>query len=457
MNIRGKLTLSFLAIVSLIFITASITIYGFSADYRRDSYYTRLISKANNTAKLLFEVDQVDAALLKKLEKDNLASLPKERVEIYNDKNEILFTTDEEGVLNADTDMLNRIREGNDVRYVSGEFECVGFIFPWKDENYVVSAGAVDVYGIKRLQYLRRNLFIVNAISFLIVFISGWMFSGQALAPIKQVISRVNEISASNLDLRVDEGNGTDEIARLAMTFNQMLDRLENAFKMEKNLIANASHEIRTPLTAITGQLEVNLMKERTNEEYKATFQSLLDDIKNLNSISDKLLMLAQASAGSEKLNFKPIRIDEILWQVKTELHKQRQGYKVNIDLSSGIPDDKALTVMGNEQLLKTALSNLADNGCKYSPDHQVQINLSSNGADNLNIRFHDNGIGVKGEDIQQLFEPFFRGSNAAQFKGHGIGLSLANRIITLHNGKIEVEPVAEAGTTFCVSLPTAS
>jgi len=454
MNIRQKLTLRFLLIVSLIFILASVTIFTILANYRKDTFYNRLLDKAQSTAKLLLEVAEINASLLRRIEKDNPTSLPKEKISVYNHLNEIIFTTDEEETLIASSSLLDSIRQKGEIRYVQGEFEIVGYSFKSGQNSYVVIAGAVDIFGKSRLVFLRNILLLVNGLSLILVFISGWIFSGQALAPIKNVVNQVDKITVNRLNLRVDEGNGTDEIARLAQTFNRMLDRLENAFKIQKDFIANASHELRTPLTSITGQLEINLLKERTVEEYKASLQSVLDDMNNLIALSNQMLLLAQTTSETNKANFIRIRVDELLWQVQAEMKKRNQDYKVNIHIDGELTDDYMLTVSGNEQLLKTAFINLADNGCKYSFDHQVWISLKNGDSKNIIISFMNRGIPIKEEDLKQIFEPFKRGKNALPFRGHGIGLSLVDRILKLHNGEITIDS-QNSETVFTVSLPT--
>ena len=122
-------------------------------------------------------------------------------------------------------------------------------------------------------------------------FVAGWFYSGRALKPISDVVKKVEEISITSLNLRVFEGNGKDEIGRLAKTFNNMLERLETSFGMQKNFIANASHELRTPLTSINGQLEVLMMKDRSTDDYKSALGSVLDDIKSLIDLSNRLLL----------------------------------------------------------------------------------------------------------------------------------------------------------------------
>ena len=266
-------------------------------------------------------------------------------------------------------------------------------------------------------------------------------------------MSEVDAIGVSNLDVRVTEGNGKDELARLSQTFNKMLERLEVAFKTQKNFIANASHELRTPLTVITGQLDVIMMRKRNNEDYRKTISSVLEDIKNLNHISNRLLLLAQTSSEFSEADFSAMRIDDILWQARKEILKRHENYKVHLNFSEIFDDELKLTINGNELLIKTALGNLIDNGCKYSGNHTSEI-LIDHENNHVIMHFSDNGIGIPEDEINMIFQPFYRAKNAIGIRGHGIGLSLADKIIGLHNGNIKVRSEVSKGTEFTLSLP---
>ncbi|WP_417609368.1 sensor histidine kinase [Owenweeksia hongkongensis] len=453
MQIRKKLTYRFIAIVAFILFFSSLAIYISSADYRRDDFYNRLLNKARNTAKLLIEVEEVDAKLLQRMEQDNPSSLPEEKIVIFNYKNQRIFNTGEKGVLKISQELIDQIRLEEEVRYEENGYEVVGFMFADTYDRFVVIAAGKDIYGLSKLRNLRNILLFVFAISIIIVSISGWLFAGQALHPISKLVERVNNISITSLNLRLDEGKNQDEISQLAHTFNQMLERLEKAFKMQKNFIANASHELRTPLTAITGQLEVVLMKKRNEEEYRNTMASVLDDMKSLNHTSNRLLLLAQASSETSQVDIKPVRVDDLLWQVQQELTKRNTDYFIEIGFSETMEDEAQLTVIGNEQLLKTAISNLAENGCKYSDDHKMEIFVLPK-SKHLHILFKDHGIGIAKEELKHIFEPFHRGTNALGYKGHGIGLSLVDRIVHLHNGKIDITSTLGQGTTFTLIMP---
>jgi signal transduction histidine kinase len=251
----------------------------------------------------------------------------------------------------------------------------------------------------------------------------------------------------------VNGGEGNDEISKLAATFNHMLDRLEKAFRMQKDFITNASHELRTPLTAISGQLEVLLMQERTSEEYTESIASVMEDMRSLNGTANRLLLLAQASTESPSKHFERIRVDEVLWQVRSELLKLNPEYSIQIELDTSLDEEYKLSTNGNLLLMKAAISNLAENACKYSENKTVRINMVFE-AELVTISFEDRGIGIHSDDLEIIFEPFHRGRNAGTFKGHGIGLSLVRRIVEMHNGHLLVRSSLSEGSVFILELP---
>lgn len=453
MQIRTKLTWQFIMIVAIILIMASIAIYFFSTGHRKEDFYDRLRSKATNTAMLLIEFEEVDLNLLKRIEADNPVTLPKERIIIYDYRNQVIYSTDENNTLQVSDDLLDEIRLSGQVRFTHDEYEALGFLFTGKYDRFAVIIAAVDIFGWRKIENLRNILLIVISISLLLLLISGWFYAGKALSPISKVVSQVDDIGVASLNKRLDEGNQRDEISRLAGTFNKMLDRLETAFKSQKHFINNASHELRTPLTAITGQLEVLLMSDRSAEEYKNVAKSVLEDMRSLNNISNRLLLLAQASSELTDMNITPCRIDEIIWQCRDYLLKRHNAYQINVILDGSLDDESKLIVNGDENLIKTMIINLLENGCKYSNDQKVVVQVKSE-PESLILSFTDEGIGISPEDIEYIFEPFRRGRNAQGIKGHGIGLSLVERIVLLHRGQISIESELNKGTTLTLRFP---
>jgi signal transduction histidine kinase len=285
MEIRRRLLYQFIAIVAMILVFVSLSIYFLFAGGRKQEFYERLGSKAKLVAQMLIDIDEIDAELLKKIEKNNPVSLQNEKIIIFDFKDKIVYSTDEDGFLKITPQMINDVRLQDEIRLNQESYEILGQFYAGKYDRYVVFAAAQDIYGLRKLTRLKIILLFVFITSLFIVFLSGKVFVSRALTPISKIMAQVGAIGESNLNARISEGNGKDELSQLAQTFNKMLERIESAFKTQKYFIANASHELRTPLTVITGHLEVILMQARENEEYRKTIISVLGNIKNLNSI----------------------------------------------------------------------------------------------------------------------------------------------------------------------------
>lgn len=453
-NIRTRLTIQFTYIVMFLLILFSFIIYYFSATYRESEFYSRLENKAINTAKLLIEVKEVDYDLLKIIDRNTINALYNEKVLIYDYKDILIYDSLDDDSIQVSKTLLDNIRLKKEIRFHEGKNEVIGLLYADKYDRFVVIASAFDKYGRSKLHNLKWIIIIgfFGSIS-LTVFI-GRIYSGRALKPMSDIVKQVDQITIASLDMRVNEGNGTDEIAQLAITFNQMLERLESAFEMQRSFVSNASHELRTPLTSITGQIEVSLMKSRPPEEYEAVLESILEDIKNLNALSNGLLDLAKASSDISAITLRTVRIDEILWETRTELISQKKDYNISIHFSEPIDDENDLTVLGNNHLLKIAIVNLMDNACKYSSDKSVDVVLSVKDKC-IVAEFTDKGIGIDSTDLEKIFQPFFRSENAKTIAGNGLGLSLTDKIIQIHRGTISIASQLNRGTTVTISIPT--
>lgn len=453
MTIRTKLTLIFFTLVTFIVSIISVSIYFFSANYREADFYRRLKNRAVNTAVVLMQYKEIDAELFRQMELDNPASLPKQIVKIYDNNGTELYDLDQLNVVTVANDLIARVKKAGEVRFTQGDYEMLAFHYKPNDENLVIIAGATDVHGSNAMQNLRTIIVITFFLSLVAVSILGWIYSGRVLQPISRIVAEVDNISEANLNQRLDEGNRKDELSRLAQTFNRMLSRLEAAFKSQKNFIANASHELRTPFTVMAGEIEVTMLQPREKEYYIKILESVLHTIKRFNKLSTQLLLLAQTSTDNPQKRFASVRIDDILWESKNELEKMHSEYVIDIEFDLNI-DHNFLMINGDDQLLKALMMNLMENGCKYSYDNKVVVTLFPRENDFVSIQLVNYGDGISPDEVSQIFSPFYRGRNKKKIQGFGIGLSLCEKIIGLHGGKISVESNQEADTRFTIELP---
>lgn len=454
MNIRTKLTLRFSAIVATILVVFSLAVYVLSENYRKEEFYARLESRAITTARLFVTVQEVDEKMLRIIDKNSIHAMFQERVLIFNPDNKLIYSSLDDLDVPYSTTLLTEIRKKQKVEYSIDDVEQIGIVYKGDQGDFVVISSAYDRFGRSKLQNLRNVLIAGLFVGILIIVLAGAAFAGQVLQPLARINAEVSNISAGNLSLRIDEGNRHDEIAQLAMNFNDMLHRLESAFEVQQQFVSNASHEMRNPLAAITTQLQLILDKKRTPEEYEQALQSLLDDTQTLVELTNGLLTLAQSGIEKQRFQFVPVRVDEVLFLAQNELGKTHPDYHFIIEYETFPEDESQLTIPGNEQLLKTAFLNLMDNACKFSPDRTVRIQVAAN-VHSIDVSFSDRGIGVPQEEQELIFNPFYRSSNVqSAIKGHGIGLSLCRRILQLHNSNISIRSSLGSGSCFAVQLP---
>jgi signal transduction histidine kinase len=452
MQIRTRLTIQFALLVSGILLVSFLAIYYFTFIYTVEDFYERLHSKARSTAELLLKVRQIDTELLKVFDKSNRDLIFNENILIFDEKNRLIYSNADSLSIHVSNYWLVEIRKSGQIRYKDGDYNVVGITYTYPFGKAVVILGAPDVYGTINLENLRTMLTIIFLVVTTIVAFAGQIFSQRALMPISRVMNEVEGILPQKLNTRLEVPNQNDEIGRLTSTFNKLLDRIEYAFRIQKTFIANVSHELKNPLTKISSQLEVSLLKERSQEEYQSTLRSVLEDIQELSHLSNSLLELAKVSENQREMLTDRVRIDEILWDTRTNLTQSNRAYKIIYVMDELPEDDTWLEIVGNPTLLKTAFINLMENACKFSQDMTVHVTLSA-AEEYIQINFIDTGKGVLEEDQSMIFQPFYRGVNTANVKGSGIGLSLVERIVKLHNGTIRIESNIPTGSRFILTF----
>ena len=454
MQIRSRLTLQFALLVSTILLVAFISLYFFAKQSSEDEFNKRLIEKAITSAVLLLKVEQVDSSLLKTIDLSKHDVLFRENISILDDQDKEIYTNNDTIKFEAPSSLLKSIRQKGEQRFFQNGFDIVGISFKDKNQTHVILAGAIDIDGHSRLLNLRRVLIILFLIMVAIVTLAGWIYAGRALKPIKQVIADVQGISTVDLSQRLHSSQNPDEIGNLVSIFNSLLGRIENSFTLQKTFLTNVSHELKNPLTKITSQLEVTLLRDRSSEEYREIIQSVLEDTKELNQLSNSLLDLASLEQNNMNLATSRVRIDEVLWEVRESIQSLNSTYKVDLHTVSMPKNEEDLYLQANLYLLKTALQNLIENACKFSDDKTATVSLLCT-TDELEIRIFDNGPGIGKDELQNIFQPFYRTNNSSKIKGHGIGLSLCQRIIAIHKGTIEVDSTVDQGTQMTVIFNT--
>ena len=445
MKIRDRLSLQFTLIFAVLLLLVLTVIYLLAMQYRKNDFRQRLFDRAITKAELFLAKDNLSEEKFRDVQKKYFQTLQEEIVQIYNDDYESVFIKDTAAQWSRN--VIDQVKKHKVISYTEGKKQTVGIYYVDNSGNFTVLASAVDIYGQQEMQQLFEVMLVAFFISVLILFYTGRWFARSALSPIIKVIGDVKFIRSTSLDKRLHIKGGKDEINELAVTFNNLLEHLEQSFGAQRSFVAHASHELRTPVTTIIGDIEVTLSQSRSNEEYKETLTAVLLESERLNELINNLFDLAEANIDITE--FQEVRLDELLWQVKDEWANKIEGSK--IELQYYLPDDqRKYTIQGNSYLLFIALGNILKNAIKFSNNKVVNCSLFM--QQNLPvIAVRDSGIGIHENDIQNIFQPFFRGTNTFGYTGFGIGLSLAEKIFRLHNAHIAVKSKLNKGTEFLI------
>jgi two-component system sensor histidine kinase ArlS len=457
LKIKFKITALFALLVTIILLVLSISVHYFTALQRTETFKKRLKGRANNDGQLFSYLGDNDSsrAFLYHIDSASAFTLNQKSVVIFDylDKPVYTYNVSTLDSILPDKEILKQARVKHEVYYSTHKRDVLAFHYTDNRSRIVVVVAGYDADGWSRLKDLRDILLTCLFIGIAIALVVGYAFSVQLVKPIKQIIHEVKHITSQNLSHHIHAGSTQDELNQLANTFNELLDRLQESFVIQRRFISNASHELSTPLTSISSQLDVTLQKERDIEDYKQVIQSVHEDVQQMQQLTKSLLEIAKTGTqGSIELT--EVRIDEVLLKVTADVQKNSEEYKVILQFGDFPDDERAFLVFGNIDLLYSSLRNIADNGCKFSFDHHVMVNLLFE-DDNVIVQFKNYGDTITDEEAEHIFQPFYRSANASPIKGFGLGLPLAKRIINLHKGDIKVHSSRESGTVFTIVLPS--
>lgn len=319
------------------------------------------------------------------------------------------------------------------------------------------------------LTQVSRYLFLGTAISLIVAAIVGAFLARRALAPIDTITNTAGNITrARDLGERIQIADSASEVGRLAATFNDMLDRIQQLFLAQERLIGDVSHELRTPLTTIQGNVELlqrmaaapvaesNPRAKELNTLFDETLGEVQAEAERMNKMIGDLLLLAQADSGGLQLQMSPVEMDTLLLDVYRQTRRLADHYKGPGGLEVRLGSEDQALVRGDRDKLRQVVLNLAENAVKYTPDGGM-VTLGLEHDDGwVKVYVADTGLGVSEEQQQLIFERFYRTDKvrSREMGGSGLGLSIAQSIALAHQGKITVDSELGKGSTFTLWLP---
>ncbi len=333
---------------------------------------------------------------------------------------------------------------------------------PHGHEPFVVQAAVPNLLLDHQKDALLTFFSISVPLMLLLSVFFGLEFSARAMAPVSAIIAKANEIEAKHLSEKIPVPNSRDEIQELAITLNGLLRRLERAFRLQEDFIADASHQLKTPLAILKGELDIFRKGEKSLPEVEKFAESAAQEVSYLSKIVEDLLTLARMDAESGSLRLVPLQLDEKLLEVvaRFERASQARGIRFVVQLGGNgeDPTSDSFKLNAEPELLRAMLENLLENAVKYSPDGGVIWLTLFENPQWLELRVEDRGPGIAMSNPERLFERFFRAeSTQDSISGTGLGLSIVKRIADLHCAKLDVRNRPEGGAAFSVSFPKPS
>lgn len=456
MPVRIRITLLFTLLFAALLTVFCISVYYFSYYTRINSIKNRLTNRAITVGSLLNQSNFFSTDLIRKIDSSTSFAYSKKVIQAYDYRNNKIYEFKDKtaSTFNVSPEILNEARINGTFYFSFGTREAVAYYYANADTHVVLISAGEDREGRDKLRQLSIILVLSYLIGLTIGATAAYFFSRGLLKPVKKISDEVNHISASNLSKRIKTSETNDEWQYLSNTLNSLLNRMQESFNMQKRFIANASHELSTPLTSISNQLEVSLQRERNASEYQKVIKSVYQDVVQMSKLTRTLLDFANASGTQAGIELTAVRIDEILLRLPAEMKKLSFTCSVSFNFEELPEDESRLLVYGNEELLFTAIKNIVTNACKYSNGRSM-VTLGLPEA-KVEITVNDKGKGIPIEQLDHIFEPFFRGNDKKGKEGFGLGLSLASRIIKLHKGEIKVTSQLGKGSTFKIVLPIA-
>jgi heavy metal sensor kinase len=337
--------------------------------------------------------------------------------------------------------------EGEQLRVLA-----VGDHRPGTTRVVVVATSLEEVdRSVARLELL---LLVAGPAALLAAGLGGWLLARRALLPVSRMTQEAAEIGVHRLDERIEVPGTADEVARLATTLNDMLDRLQRGAEERRRFVADASHELRTPLAVMATELDVSLRSAELSADAKEVLASAREEVGRMSRVVEDLLTLARIDEGRLELARRPVSLPAVAGDVVGKLSTFAAERGIVVRVEGG-----AAVVRGDPERLEQVLTNLVENAVKYSPDGTtVLVRTWGNGSE-AGLSVSDAGPGIPAAAVPRVFDRFYR-VDAARSRaegGSGLGLAICREIVEAHGGRIWVESAPGKGSTFSLLLPVPS
>src|SRR6218665_52024 len=436
MTLKRKIAINISIAFSILYGISALLIYISFSTFRKEEFMNRLEEKAQTTTKLLFEVKELDRALLKLIDQNTINKLYNEKTLVFDHDYQLIYSSIDDASIKWNLEDLKNLKANKKFFKTDHEKDVFGIFYDFEGTaDYYVLIAAEDKYGNTQLHFLLEILIISFILGTALVWFSTYFFIRKQLTPLDDFEKLITDISANRLNTQLAETAKDDEINLLTKAFNKMLVRIENSFSAQKEFTSNASHELRTPISRLTLQLDNLIQQGNHSETVLQYLKSMQNDLNQLGDLINSLLLLSKINSPETENSLKKERIDQIIFEAFDEVKKAQPDFQMNFEITGNTDSD--LEIHGIKSLLEIVFANLFRNAYYYSNDKKATVSIEENDQNQIIVTIINDGEKISPEEQHKLFLPFVRGTNAAQIHGSGLGLRIAKRILDYHKSTI--------------------
>lgn len=454
MLIKNKIILGFVLLSSVLMVMFSVYIYVIYENNREKSFYDRLKQKIAYTTEIYDKHDTLSEKVI--------TSIPEQSEYVFDHNKKKIFFINPTNDFDFDNSFFQNLDTKEEYRFhyqvADDQHEKDGLAITFFN-NGVKKYAIITAYnqnGYEMLYSLKSILIFGNIILVFLIAISGYLLSYVALKPLNKLVHEIEDINPNSLNIKLSERKSNDEVDIVASSFNGLLSKINTLVETQRSFISYASHELRTPLAAISGILETSVKYDKDVENMKNSSVQASKELKKAITLTNELLQLSKIESVDSQIKLVSVNLLELLIDVINNYKKSNQKQEFDLFISDGYAiESNDITVLGNEDLLKTAISNIIDNAIKYSDGKKIYVRMEMNTDEEIKMSVVDNGIGIESTDMNIIYNPMTRGKNTVEKEGYGLGLTLTKKIIDIHKGRIEIQSKPQQGTEVSLFLPS--
>jgi two-component system sensor histidine kinase ArlS len=433
MKLRNRIIISFSGAFLVVLGIALSGVYYLMSLNRKQEFIQRLKDRTTTTCRLLLDVKEIDHDVIQVFDKNTINNLYDEKILIFDSAGRNIYSSVDDTRILFPQEVIDDLKQGErEITYIEGNYEVYAHAIVDKGKTFYAIGKAFDKYGKEKLNFLIWALSFIYVFVLILVIIISFYLSKQISRPITKLTTEVNDRNLLNLS-KIEIPKNQDEIASLAIGFNNMLARVEQAYVYQKNFIQHVSHELKTPIAVLISNIE-RTMQNKDRAQWEQSFEFQRSGLMQMASVINTLLDISKYETNPEQLFKQNIRLDEVIFESMDNLELVYPDAKFNLSIDESLQNAEELTCSGNERMLSIAFFNLIKNAVEYSTDKVVYINIKK-GEGDIQITIKNNGPVLSELEQSKLFRHFFRGSNSRDKAGIGLGLIMAHKIIDLHRG----------------------